>query len=170
MKMKATSLIITLIGLCLSTTDAVHASASNFLSSPLIPLNSNSSQAMSLGSLKGKVVLVDFWATWCVPCRASFPIYEGLHKKYASQGLVIVGVNNEDDAEAVKNFYTNLEITFLIVKDENNALGKLMNPEKMPTSYILDRQGSIVYTHPGFFSGDEVEIEQKIKEVLARKG
>ncbi len=166
--MKLKIIFLAFIGMFSFTKDATWATPNSYLMTPLVPFNLSTQAPITLGNYAGKVLLVDFWATWCLPCRVSFPFYEGLQKKYGAQGLQIIGVNNEDDMAAVKKFYTNFGITFLIVKDTDNKLGKIMNPEKMPTSYIIDRKGNIAFVHPGFFSGDDVLIENKVKEILAK--
>lgn len=140
--------------------------AAGLLSTPLTPLFGGSET--TLGKYKGKVMLIDVWASWCIPCRASFPFYQSLKNKYGKDGLVIVSINNEDDIEAAKQFYNSYGVSFVALRDANNALISQLNPGEMPTSFILDRSGSIVYTHNGFRSGDEAIIENKVKELLGK--
>src|SRR5450631_3748185 len=93
------SIIIAAWAFCGVTSDApVHAATDRggALSSPLIPL-SGSPAKLTLGQFKGKVLLVDFWATWCIPCLRSFPFYQSLQDKYGKDGLVVIAVNNEDN-------------------------------------------------------------------------
>ena len=153
-----------LLSLVLLFALSAGSKAAGLLSAPLTPLNGGS--PITLGSYKGKVVIVDFWASWCIPCRTSFPFYEGLKHKYGKDGLVIVGVNNESDVAAAKKFADTYRVSFHLVRDEGNELVKQLSPGEMPTTYILDREGNIAYTNTGFRSGDEAKIEEKVKENL----
>lgn len=139
------------------------------MSTPLMTMNQQPPQTVTLSMFRGKVVLVDFWASWCVPCRASFPFYQNLYNKFASGGLIIVAVNGEDDVNAAQKFLQTYKPTFMVVRDEGNALAKEFEPPKMPTSYLIDRSGNIVYVHPAFVSGDESAIEAKVRAALGGK-
>jgi len=100
--------------------------------------------------LKGKVVLVDFWASWCGPCKESFPVMEEMHKKYAAKGLVILAVNVDEDAAAMKDFLKDHPATFTIVHDAKKQLVGLVNISSMPTSIVLGKDGKVVSIHKGF--------------------
>jgi len=138
------------------------------LTSPLIPLSGPSAE-LTLGQFKGKVVLVDFWATWCIPCLRSFPFYQSLQDKYGSDGFVVVAVNNEDNTEKVKKFYADRGVTYLVVKDKDNQLSHILQPGKMPTCFIFDKQGKLVSMHEGFEGGDEEVITEMVEKVLGKK-
>lgn len=100
--------------------------------------------------LKGKVVLVDFWASWCGPCKESFPVMEELHQKYASKGLVILAVNVDEDSAAMKDFLKDHKVTFTIVRDASKKLVGTANIASMPTSFVIGADGKVVSIHKGF--------------------
>jgi thiol-disulfide isomerase/thioredoxin len=125
-------------------------------------------------SIKGKVVLVDFWASWCGPCKGSFPVLEELHKKYASQGLVVLGVNVDEKRAAMDDFLAKHPVTFPVVRDQKQELVKKASIATMPTSFLLDGEGKIRYVHSGFHGAESEkkyvsEIEELLKSVSAAK-
>lgn len=124
----------------------------------------------SIPSTSGKVVLVDFWASWCAPCKASFPTFNRLHDKYASKGLVIIGVGVDDDAAKYKEFAGKMGAKFHLVHDSAHKLAGQMGPSSMPTSYLVDRKGVIRYLHTGFRGAKtEAEYVTEIEALLADK-
>ena len=112
----------------------------------------------------GKVVLVDFWASWCAPCKASFPAYERLNSEFSSKGLVIVAVSVDRDATAYTAFVKRFTPSFLVVLDRDQKLVREAQVPTMPTSYIIDRQGRVRYAHPGFHG---YETEKALRTEIA---
>ncbi|HVJ45713.1 MAG TPA: TlpA disulfide reductase family protein [Luteolibacter sp.] len=98
----------------------------------------------------GKVVIVDFWASWCGPCKASFPAFNRLHDKYASKGVVIIGVGVDDDAAKHAAFVGKTGAKFTTVHDKDKKAATVFAPPAMPTTYIIDRKGVIRHVHEGF--------------------
>jgi thiol-disulfide isomerase/thioredoxin len=123
-----------------------------------------------LPDIRGKVVLVDFWASWCAPCKASFPALNRLHEKYAAKGLVIIGVGVDDDAAKYKEFTTEMKAKFSVVHDSSHKAAAFFNPPSMPTSYLTDRKGVIRHVHKGFRGAKtEAEYVAEIEALLAEK-
>jgi thiol-disulfide isomerase/thioredoxin len=120
-------------------------------------------------TLKGKVVIVDFWASWCGPCKDSFPVMNQLIKKYADRGLVIVAVNADEVRADMDTFLTKNPATFTVVRDAAQKLVEKADVGTMPTSFILDRDGKVRYLHNGFH-GEKTkkEYETEIESLLAR--
>jgi thiol-disulfide isomerase/thioredoxin len=114
----------------------------------------------------GKVVLVDFWASWCAPCKASFPVYSRLQSTYADRGLLVVAVSVDDSATAFAGFVAKLKPTFVTVQDAEHKLVSVVQVPTMPTSYLVDRSGKVRFMHLGFH-GDQTERElRKELEIL----
>jgi thiol-disulfide isomerase/thioredoxin len=118
----------------------------------------------------GKVVLVDFWASWCAPCKASFPVYARIQADYAARGLVIVAVSVDDAAPAYASFVARLKPPFATVLDAQHKLVAAVQVPTMPTSYLLDRSGKVRFMHAGFH-GDQTdkELRRELDSLLAEK-
>lgn len=119
--------------------------------------------------LKGKVAVLDFWASWCGPCRASFPVLESLHAKYKDQGVVLVGVNMDTDARKTAAFLAEHPVTFAVVRDAGQSLAKAAQIPAMPTTVIVGKDGIIREVHAGFSVKDgsatlSAAIEKALKE------
>lgn len=121
----------------------------------------------SLPDLKGKVVIVDFFASWCGPCKESFPVMQELHKKYGDKGLVILAINVDKKKEDMDDFLAKYPVTFTIVRDASNKLVKEIKIPTMPSSFVIDREGKIHTAHRGFH-GDESRLSytQDIEALL----
>lgn len=104
--------------------------------------------------LKGKIVVVDFWASWCKPCKKSFPALNELQSKYAAQGVVIVGVNEDEKPANMEQFLAKNPATFAIVRDGEQKLVAQIGVKTMPSSFILDRTGKVHFIHSGFHGDD----------------
>jgi thiol-disulfide isomerase/thioredoxin len=123
-----------------------------------------------LPDTSGKVVLVDFWASWCAPCKASFPVYSRLQAAYAARGLEVVAVSVDDSPAAYAGFVAKLKPSFLTVHDAEHKLVSVVQVPTMPTSYLVDRAGKVRFRHSGFH-GDQTERElrKEIDELLDEK-
>ena len=127
----------------------------------------NGKGKVSLDQLKGKVVLVDFWATWCEPCKKSFPKLEELRVKYGASGLEIIGISEDDeDGGAIKKFADTYGAKFPLLWDKDKALAGKYNPPNMPSSFLVDKNGVVRHVHLKYRDGDEKEIEQEVKSLL----
>lgn len=113
-------------------------------------------------SLKGKVVLLDFWASWCLPCAESFPVMDELQKKYGDR-LVIIAVNVDEKAANKDLFLKKHPVAFTIVRDTEQKLVASVSPETMPTSFLIDGDGKVRFLHNGFH-GEETR-KQYISEI-----
>jgi cytochrome c biogenesis protein CcmG/thiol:disulfide interchange protein DsbE len=125
---------------------------------------------VSLKSLRGKVVLVDFWGTFCEPCKKSFPKLQDLNTKYGTSGLQIIGISEDeaDDKDKIPGFADTYGAKFTLGWDEDKTIAKHYKPETMPSSFIIDKKGVIRYAHVGYHDGEEVEIEKEIKNLLGQ--
>ena len=109
-----------------------------------LPLASAPGETVRLSSLKGKVVFLNFWATWCPPCRVEMPSMEALYNKYKERGLEILAVNCGESAEEVTSFMRNNNFTFPTVLDSDNRMSNIYGIQGIPTSFLIDREGYIV--------------------------
>jgi thiol-disulfide isomerase/thioredoxin len=121
-----------------------------------------------LKNLHGKVVYLDFWATWCVPCRTSFPWMNEMQARYADRGLVVVAVNVDKDATLIKPFLADYPAKFTVAYDPIGTVPELYHVQGMPSSFLIDRNGAIQMHHTGFRDKDRAELEAKIQSVLGR--
>jgi peroxiredoxin len=121
---------------------------------------------ISLRDLSGKVTIVDFWATWCGPCKTSLPKLEALNAKYRGDGLQIVGVSEDDDRAGISAFASGLGARFPVVWDDNKMIASKWQPKSMPSTFILDRSGMIRFVHHGYHDEDETIIEREVQSLL----
>lgn len=133
---------------------------------PEIGLEDQNGNPVRLSALRNKVVLVDFWASWCGPCREEMPVLERFHQEYADDGLVIVGVNIDREQGNMRRFLRRTPVSFRIVHDGSHQVADRYQPPRMPSSYLIDKRGVIRYVHAGFRSGDADAMEREIQQLL----
>lgn len=159
----ALSALTALLALCLATVRAAD------VGQPVPDVDlPGSSVGAKLSELRGKVVYLDFWASWCGPCKESFPVMNDLQKKYADKGLVILAVNVDEKAEAMKDFLKQNPASFTIVHDATKKLVGTASISSMPTSFVLGKDGKVVAIHKGFHGKDTVkQYEAEIEKLLS---
>jgi len=128
--------------------------------------SANGKGKVSLAQWKGKVVLVDFWATWCKPCEKSFPKLEELRVKHQASGFEIVAVSEDDEPAGVKDFGEKHGAKFPLVWDKDKAIANKWHPPNMPSTFIVDKKGVVRFVHFGYHDGEEKEIEAEVKSLL----
>ncbi len=116
-------------------------------------------------SLKGKVVIVDFWASWCGPCKESFPVMEELQTKYGSKGLVVLAVNLDNNRATMEDFLQKHPVSFTVVRDSAKKLVARADIKSMPSSFVLNAEGKVASVHKGFHGAET--HKQYVKEVEA---
>jgi cytochrome c biogenesis protein CcmG, thiol:disulfide interchange protein DsbE len=126
----------------------------------------DTARALDLARYRGKVVLVDFWASWCEPCRHSFPWLNAMQARYADRGLVVIGVNVDRDRADADRFLQDVPATFPIVYDPAGALASQYDLPGMPASYVIGRNGNVVARHVGFRSNLQAEREAEVQQLL----
>lgn len=123
-------------------------------------------EELDLSAYEGKVVVLDFWASWCVPCRRSFPWWNTMQAKYADDGLVIIGVNLDNELDSAAEFLEEYPADFRIYYDKQKELAKSYGIQAMPSSYILGRDGELIKKHFGFKVKQQDEFEALLVEAL----
>lgn len=124
----------------------------------------------ALPETSGKIVLVDFWASWCAPCKASFPALARLHQDYANRGVVVLGVSVDEKPAAVAALVKKLAPPFVTVHDREQKLVRAVVVPTMPTSYLVGRDGRVRFIHSGFQgAATEKELRQQIEVLLGEK-
>lgn len=119
----------------------------------------------TLEAYAGKVLIVDFWATWCEPCKQSFPVYQKLQAELGGD-LVIVGISQDDDAKGIPAFLSETGAKFPVVWDDGKAVAKAYSPPTMPTAYVIDRSGIVRFVHVGYRAGDEATLEEEVRSLM----
>jgi len=136
-----------------------------------LPLTTYPAKAhASLKDYAGHVVLVNFWAPWCVPCREEFPELQTLQSKYASGGLVVLGVTAEDDAKKIAHFLEKVPVSFAILQDLQSGMHRAANVEMMPSTLLVDATGKVVKVYAGYSRERGLqEMERDVAQQLGRK-
>ena len=134
---------------------------------PSFALQSNGGQQVALSSLKGKVVMVNFWATWCVPCRQEMPHLQALYEKYNGLGFELLAVNVEkNNAEGARKWLEETPVTFPVLFDPENQVTKLYKVQTMPSTVIIGRDGTMRFIHQGYKPGYEGEYQTEVRALL----
>jgi len=121
---------------------------------------------LDLADYKGRVVVVDFWASWCAPCRRSIPWLNQMRARYGDRGLVVIGVNVDKDASDAARFLKDVPIEFEVVYDPEGVLAERFAVEGMPSSYVYSRDGELVARHLGFQNARRPEYEALLGGLL----
>ena len=136
---------------------------------PDFQLPSLKQDSVKLSNYKGKVVYLDFWASWCGPCKKTFPWLNELQKKYGKDGFEVVGVNVDAKKADADSFLAATPAEFTVLLDPEGKVANTYELQGMPSSYIIDRTGKVFLAHRGFKDGEATELEGKIKQLLQAK-
>jgi thiol-disulfide isomerase/thioredoxin len=146
-----------------------QAAAPAEATAPLAPdftLRALAGPNLRLQEQRGRVVLINFWATWCGPCRQEMPLLERLHQKYRSSGFVLLGVNVDDDPRNAASVAAKLGVTFPVLLDTDKAVSRLYDLKAMPTTVLVDRDGRLRQLHRGYQDGVVDTYEKQIRALL----
>jgi peroxiredoxin len=133
---------------------------------PDFNLHAMSGSNLRLKEQRGRVVMVNFWATWCAPCRQEMPQLVRLYEKYRATGFVLIGVNVDDDSSKAVEVAKKLGVTFPVVLDADKTVSKLYDVSTMPSTVLIDRDGKVRYVHRGYLAGYEDNYAKQIRELL----
>ena len=146
---------------------SAHAAAPG-AAAPPFALPTAGGEIVSLAPLRGRVVYVDFWASWCAPCRRSFPWMNELQARYAKDGLAIVGINVDKRREDAERFLRDTPASFPVVYDAKGGTPAAYDVKGMPSSYLIDRSGNVAAVGEGFHDERRDDIEARIRALLAQ--
>jgi len=133
---------------------------------PDFALKSSSGQNLRLSEYRGDVVMVNFWATWCGPCRQEMPLLDELYSRYERVGFSLLGVNIDDDSRKAMNMVAELGVNFPVLFDARKEVSKLYQVDAMPVTVIIDREGNVRHVHQGYKPGYEEEYLNEIRSLL----
>lgn len=169
MNLRLPSLRQRVLALCLTTLAASGAWALDAGATPPEVNLPGVKDAISLASLKGKVVYVDFWASWCGPCRQSFPFMNQLQSRYGEQGFEIVAINLDARRDEADKFLAEVPAHFKVAFDAKGDSAMRFEVKGMPSSYLIGRDGKVLVAHKGFKEEDRKDLEARIAQALASK-
>ena len=133
---------------------------------PDFALQSRDGSSVSLADLRGQVVMINFWATWCGPCREEMPHLEALHQRYSALGFTLLGVNVEENSADAVSWLEETPVSFPVLFDPQNHVSKLYDVVAMPSTVLVDRQGNVRYLHHGYQPGYENEYQSQIRALI----
>ncbi len=137
------------------------------LSAALVGSVHAATPTLDLDAYKGKVVYIDFWASWCGPCRQSFPWMKAMHEKFGKDGLVILAINVDQEKKKADDFLKEFSPAFPVIFDSSGTLATQFKVQTMPSSYMLDRNGKPRFRHLGFHDAKRDVYEKEIRNLLA---
>lgn len=157
------------LGLCLSSAPLLAIEEGVFAPEFTLPGVRPNEQAITLSELRGQIVYVDFWASWCAPCLRSLPEIHTLYEKYKEQGFEVVAITIDDPVEDALEFLDDLEtpLSYHVVLDLTAEIMDQYGVVGMPTSFLIDREGVVRKVHKGFRQGDTELLEQALLGLLA---
>jgi peroxiredoxin len=135
---------------------------------PGFTLQSLDGKTVTLGQFKGDVVMINFWASWCGPCRQEMPLLDDIYKQYKDMGFVLIGVNVEPDTHNANAWLAQTPVSYPILSDPKSAVSQLYQVQAMPTTVIIDRQGVVRFTHNGYLPGDENQYMTSIRALIVQ--
>lgn len=133
---------------------------------PGFTLKSDNGKNLKLGEFRGQVVMINFWATWCSPCRQEIPHLNRLQERYRKAGFVLLGVNIDDQPRVAREMMQKLGVVFPVLFDTDKRVSRLYDVGAMPSTLLIDRDGRVRYVHLGYRAGYEIQYDSQIRELL----
>lgn len=133
---------------------------------PDFTLKSDSGANLKLSELRGEVVLINFWASWCGPCRQEMPLLSELHDKYKDMGFTVLGVNVEENSAQARKLLRDMPVSFPVLYDNDSTVSKQYDVVAMPSTILVDRDGNMRYLHQGYKPGEETIYLDKVRSLI----
>ncbi|NOX49229.1 MAG: TlpA family protein disulfide reductase [Gammaproteobacteria bacterium] len=159
-------LSVSIVSVCVCLSSLVSASVKVSDTAPDFTLKSLQGTNLRLEEYRGQVVLLNFWASWCGPCRQEMPILDRIHQRYEDAGFAVLGVNVEGEIAPAQKIVDMTNVTFPILIDEGQAVSELYELEAMPSTLVIDRNGVVRYVHLGYKAGDEAKYIEVVKSLI----
>jgi peroxiredoxin len=167
MKAGTVTVCVLTLGLALAPAAALPApAASSGSPAAAFQLPAAAGDPVSLADLKGQVVLINFWASWCGPCRQEMPVLDQMYRKYKAAGFTLLGVNVEPKSGDALTFLKATPVSFPILFDTQSKVSTLYEVSGMPSTVIVDRKGNVRYVHHGYKPGDESQYLDQIRSLM----
>lgn len=135
---------------------------------PAFTLQSVDGKTVSLAQFKGDVVMINFWASWCGPCRQEMPLLDSIYKQYKDMGFVLLGVNVEPNPHNADAWLRKTPVSYPVLYDPKSEVSQLYQVQAMPTTVIIDRQGIVRFVHNGYLPGDENQYMNSIRALIVQ--
>lgn len=158
--------LLTGFALAVLATSSLAASDLSGLPAPDFALKSSTGENLRLSEFRGDVVLINFWATWCGPCRQEMPLLDQLYTRYERVGFSLLGVNIDDDSARAMEMIKELGVSFPVLFDARKEVSQLYNVDAMPVTVLVDREGTVRYVHKGYKPGYEEMYLDQIRSLL----
>jgi peroxiredoxin len=133
---------------------------------PDFTLKSHTGENLKLSEFRGEVVMINFWASWCGPCRQEMPLLDELYNAYKPMGFTILGINVEEDAGQARGLLEEIPVSFPVLFDTRSQVSKLYDVVAMPSSVLIDRDGNVRYLHHGYKPGYEQTYQQQVRALI----
>lgn len=133
---------------------------------PDFTLKSSAGENLKLSEFRGEVVLINFWASWCGPCRQEMPLLSELHEQYRDLGFTVLGVNVEQDTRKARDLLEETPVSFPVLFDTNSTVSRNYDVAAMPSTVLIDRDGRVRYQHKGYKPGYEALYQQQVRELI----
>lgn len=158
--------VCTLAAMGASPAGLALPAAAALRAAPDFSLKLSDGRTVSLAQLRGQVVMINFWASWCGPCRQEMPLLDAMYRKYKALGFTLVAVNVEPDSKEAQAFLRDVPVSFPIAFDNDSKLTHLFDVQGMPSSVIIDRRGNARVVHKGYRPGDENSYLDNIRSLI----
>ena len=160
------AILLALGALTLASAGAAAALPAMGAAAPDFAAKSDSGRNVRLSELRGQVVLINFWASWCSPCRQELPLLNKIYTQYRNAGFMLLAVNVDDNRKDADAMLKRLNLRFPTLFDGSKKVAKLYGVDTMPATLVIDRDGRVRYVHRGYYDGYERKYEQQVRELL----
>ncbi len=164
--MKGLKTILPGIILAIFAASSLASSSLEGQAAPDFVLKSSGGENLRLSEYRGDVVMINFWATWCGPCRQEMPLLDDLYNRYERVGFILLGVNIDDDSRRAMKMIDELGVSFPVLFDESKEVSKLYAVSAMPVTILVDREGTVRHVHHGYKPGYEEKYLNEIRALL----